>query len=134
MAKVQGMKCKVYVTDASDTALAGQKNASLKRSADTIDTTSKDSAGYWKENLAGWKEWSIDCDGAFIESDTAYQTLENSFVNGDAVNVYIELPSGIQYSGSAVITDAGLDLPYDDLVTYSFTFQGTGALDKVTGT
>lgn len=139
MAKMQGMKCKVYIVDNTDplnpveTVLAGQRNATLNRSAETIDATSKDTEGYWKENLQGFKEWSIDCDGALVESDAAYAKLEEKFLNSENVDVKIIMGSGTEYSGNAVLTDFPLDMPYDDLVTYSLSLTGSGALTKVAG-
>lgn len=135
MAKMTGMKCKVFIKDATTgKLLAGQRNATLSRSAETVDATSKDTAGFWKESLAGFKEWSIYCDGAFIESDQAYGLLETAFINSENVIVYIELPSGTKYEGETTITDFSLEFPYDDLVTYSISLQGSGALATVTGT
>lgn len=129
------MKVKLYIEDATTgKVLAGQRNATLSRSAETIDATSKDSVGFWKESLAGFKEWSIDCDGAFIESDAAYKILETAFVNSENVNVYLELPSGTKYRGNCTITDFSLEAPYDDLVTYSISLQGSGALNTVATT
>ncbi|MBJ8030238.1 MULTISPECIES: phage major tail protein, TP901-1 family [Bacillus cereus group] len=134
MAKMTGMKCKVYIEDATTgKLLAGQRNATLSRSAETVDATSKDTAGFWKESLAGFKEWSIDCDGAFVESDAAYGLLETAFINSENVNVYIELPSGTKYKGNCTITDFSLEFPYDDLVTYSISLQGSGALEITAG-
>ncbi|PER08882.1 phage major tail protein, TP901-1 family [Bacillus cereus] len=133
--KMTGMKCKFYIEDATTgKLLAGQRNATLSRSAETVDATSKDTSGFWKENLAGFKEWSIDCDGAFIESDTAYGLLETAFINSNNVTVYIELPSGTKYKGETTITDFSLEFPYDDLVTYSISLQGSGALETIEGT
>ncbi|MEK3855740.1 phage major tail protein, TP901-1 family [Cytobacillus sp. FSL H8-0458] len=129
MSKITGMKCKVYIEDASTgKILAGQRNATLSRSAESIDATSKDTEGFWKESLAGFKEWSIDCDGAFVQDDAAYSILETKFINSENVNVYIELLSGTKYKGNTTITDFSLEMPYDDLVTYSISLQGSGAL------
>ncbi len=133
--KMTGMKCKVYIHDGiTGKLLAGQRNATLSRSAETVDATSKDTLGFWKEPLAGFKEWSIDCDGAFIESDAAYGLLETAFINSNNVVVYIELPSGTKYKGETTITDFSLEFPYDDLVTYSVSLQGSGALETLEGT
>src|SRR5438270_14065644 len=117
MAKMTGMNCKVYVTPATqpDLLLAGQQNASLKRSAKSIEATSKDTAGFWTESLAGFKSWSVDCDGAFVENDAAYAVLETAFLNSETVNIFIELPSGTKYQGNATITDMSIDFPYDNL-------------------
>ncbi|WP_035207726.1 phage major tail protein, TP901-1 family [Metabacillus indicus] len=133
MSKMTGMKVKLYIKDGvTGKVLAGQRNASLSRSAESMDATSKDSDG-WKESIAGMKEYSIDADGAFVESDEAYKALETAFVNGENVDVYLEFPSGTKYEGNCTITDFSLEAPYDDLVTYSISLQGNGALDTVTG-
>lgn len=129
MPKITGMNCKVYVLDVTGKILAGQRNATLNRSAESIDATSKDTAGFWKESLQGFKEWSIDCDGAFVEGDEAYVKLENAFLNSENVTIWIQLPSGIKYGGTATITDFSLEFPYDDLVTYSLSLMGSGALN-----
>ncbi|MDC2863498.1 phage major tail protein, TP901-1 family [Bacillus sp. BP-3] len=132
--KISGMKVKLYIEDATTgKVLGGQRNATLSRSAETIDATSKDTLGFWKESLQGFKEWSIDADGCFIESDAAYGLLETAFLNSENVNVYIELPSGTKYTGNCTITDFSLEFPYDDLVTYSISLQGSGALTVTAG-
>lgn len=127
-----GMKVKLYVMDAATgKVLAGQKNASLSRSAESIDATSKDNVGYWKEAIAGFKEWSVDADGAYVESDEAFGVLEAAFLNSENVDIYLEFPSGARYEGNATITDFSLELPFDDLVSYGLSFQGNGALALV---
>ena len=133
--KQAGMKVKLWIhKEGTDQVLAGQRNATLNRSAETIDATSKDSEGFWTESLAGFKSFSIDCDGAFVESDEAYEILEDAFMNNEAVTVYIEFPSGRRYVGKTVISDFPLEMPFDDLVSYSLSLQGTGALHKVDDT
>lgn len=133
--KQKGMKCKLYIVDGTDPlnptdkVLAGQRNATLNRSAETLDATSKDSNG-WKENEQGYKEWSVDADGVLVESDVAYGILETKWLNGENVNVVVIMESGTEYAGSAVITDFPLDMPYDDLVTYSLSLTGSGPLTK----
>lgn len=126
MPKVKGVDVLVKIASNS---LGGQRGASLNRSSETIDSTTKDSNG-WKENEYGIKEWSVDCDGLFVESDAAYEALETAFIDGTKVSLEIAFPSGLKYSGSALITDFPLEAPYDDNVTYSVSFQGDGALTK----
>lgn len=130
--KISGMKVKLYIKDATTgKVLAGQRNATLNRSAESIDATSKDTEGFWTESLQGFKSWSIDADGAFVQDDVAYGILETAFLNSENVDVYLELPSGTKYEGNATITDFSLEAPYDDLVTYSISLQGNGALNVV---
>ncbi|MGI1801828.1 phage major tail protein, TP901-1 family [Priestia sp. TRN 1309] len=133
--KQTGMSVKLFIKDATTgQVLAGQKTASLKRSADSIEATSKDTAGFWKESLQGFKSWSIDCDGAFVESDVAYGLLETAFLNSQNVDVYLEFPSGAKYEGNCTITDFSMEAPYDDLVSYKISLDGNGALTTTAGT
>lgn len=129
MSKVNGVKVLVKIyKEGTAILLAGQRGASLSRSAETLDATSKDSDG-WKQSIAGFKEWSIDCDGAFVQSDEAYSELERAFIASENVDVEIVMPAGKTYKGNATLTSFDMDFPYDDLVTYSLSLQGSGALN-----
>lgn len=131
MAKMQGMKCKLFIVDNSlQKVLGGQKNATLNRSAESIDATSKDTEGNWKESLQGFKEWSIDTEGCYITDDESFNYLEDKFNNSENVDVIIIMGDGKTYGGNVSITDFPIELPYDDLVTYSLTLQGSGKLNK----
>lgn len=127
---ISGVKVLVNIKDAeTGKVLGGQRGATLNRSSDTIDATSKDGAG-WQENIAGLKSWSIDADGILVESDEAYAILEESYLNSEEVVAYVELPSGSRYEGKVIITDLPIEAPHDDLVTYSVSLTGSGALAK----
>ena len=130
MSKMRGIKCKVAIVDDLDTSkvIAGQRDATLNRSAGNIDASSKDSD--WRENEIGVKEWSLDTGALLIESDEAYTILEDKFMNDEKVSVVVTLASGTEYKGQAIITDFPIELPYEDLVTYSISFTGDGALTK----
>ena len=109
--------------------LAGQRGATLNRSAETIDITNKVSAG-WKESITSVKEWSVDCDGVFVADDVALKSLETAFNANTVVDVKIS-DGQWGYKGKAIITDFPIDAPYDDAATYSLTLQGTGELSAV---
>jgi TP901-1 family phage major tail protein len=125
MAKVKGID---VVLKIGANTLGGQRNATLNRSAELIEVTDKTSTGQWKENVSGYKEWSVDCDGLYVVSDTAYGALVTAFNAGTAVTITLTDSSTITYTGSAYITDFPLEAPYDDAVTYSVSLTGTGAL------
>ena len=108
--------------------LAGQRGATLNRSAETIDITNKVSAG-WKEIITSVKEWSIDCDGVFVADDAALKALETAFNANTVVDVKIS-DGTWGYKGKAIITDFPIEAPYDDAATYSITLQGTGELQS----
>lgn len=131
MAQVKGIDFLVMVEQADGVfvKVGGQRGATLNRSADTLETTSKDSDGF-KEFESAFKEWSIDADGLYVAGDTGFQALEDSFMNGTKLKVQLAMPSGEQYEGMAVITDLPIEAPYDDMATYSVTLQGSGKLEK----
>ena len=134
MAAVKGVDFVIYVNTGTVespvwTQVAGQRGATLNRSMDPIDATSKDSQG-WMEYLDGLREWSIDFDGLVSEDDTAQQKLEDASHNGDSVMVKIETPGGSTYEGTGYITDLTLEAPYDAEAVYSGTVTGSGALTK----
>jgi len=107
--------------------IGGQQGATLNRSKETMDATHKGSNG-WKEVVAGMKEWGIEADGLIVMNDQAFTALETAFENDAPVEVSIGLPSGMRYTGSAIITDFPLEAGYEDMATYSVTFEGTGPL------
>lgn len=111
-------------------AISGQQGLTINRSADSIEITSKDTAGGWKSKIAGMKEWSIDNDGLYVSDDESHKILSKAFEDGDPVCVKVyngKLKKGM-FGGLAVITDYPIEAPYDDAVTYSLTLDGMGAL------
>lgn len=110
-------------------AVSGQQSLTINRSADTIETTNKDSNG-WKQNIGGLKEWSIDIDGAFVRSSESHKALAKAFSEGTSVCVKVtdKVKKETLYGGVAIITDYPIEAPYDDAVTYSMSLQGSGKL------
>lgn len=135
--KVKGIDFLLYVdTSATQTPtwtkVAGQKGATLNRSSETIEITSKDSVGF-KDFEYGFKEWSIEADGLLVDADTGYGKLETAFMAGAKLKVQIKSVTGEIYDGLVLITDLPIEMPYDDMVTFSVTLQGAGALTKTEG-
>lgn len=128
---VRGTTVLIEVQDAAGvwSKVAAQRGGTLNRSAETLDTTNKEGYG-WADSEQGQKSWSIDCDGLFVEDNEGFQALNAAWVNGDCVRVRVHFPSGLTYVGQAILTDFPIDLPYDDAVTYSLTFNGKGALEE----
>lgn len=115
-------------------AIAGQQNLTINRSADTLETTSKDTTGGWKSYIPGMKEWSIDSDGLYVSGDSAHDALSAAFEDGSPVCVKVinsKTQKGL-YGGLACVTDYPIEAPYDDAMTYSITLTGMGALTDLT--
>lgn len=127
---LRGLDIKIGVIEGDKfTLLAGQRGATLNRSSEAIDGTHKGSNG-WKENLAGTKEWSIECNGVFVTDDVAFAKLEQAFA--EDMFVKVKISNGTWgYEGQALITDFPIETPYDDAATYTVTLQGSGSLNKI---
>lgn len=107
--------------------VGGQRGATLNRSSEAIDVTNK-VTGSWKKSIAGFKEWSVDCDGLLVADDAGFEALETAFMSGGEVEIKIAEGEVLKYSGKAIITDFPIEAPYDDVATYSVAFTGSGEL------
>lgn len=115
-------------------AIAGQQSLTINRSADTVETTSKDTKGGWKSQMAGMKEWSIDSDGAYVMGAESHKELQKYFESGDLMCIKIVdiKESKPLFGGLAVLTEYTLEAPFDDAMTYSCSIAGNGALVDLT--
>lgn len=131
----QNVLLAVYNDDGSKLlAVAGQQELTINRSAESIETSSKDTQGGWKSKIAGMKEWSIDTGGLYVLNDESHTALTNAFESGDPICVKIvdiKNQKGM-FGGLAAVTEYTLEAPYDDSMTYSITLEGMGALVDLT--
>jgi TP901-1 family phage major tail protein len=130
MAVYSGVTALVYI---ADVLVASQRNVTLNREKETIDVTSKDSAG-WKEFLQGSKSWSLDCDGLVEEGDSGYEAIKTMWLGAPGAaltEIELILPDGSEYSGSAIVTSLSNEGPMDDAETFKASFQGSGILAEV---
>jgi TP901-1 family phage major tail protein len=126
----------VFLLSIGGTALPDQTEGSISISMETRDITTKDSAGY-RELLEGVRSGTISVSGlvdddgaggaggvlfADLDSRTA-QTLVFGF--DDATDDY-------NYSCSAFCTSLEVSAATEDNVTYSATFEITGAITETT--
>ena len=78
--------------------IAGQRNASLSRSASTIDSTSKDTEGGYITYEAGLKEFSVSCEALVSFEDEGFQLLETAFNNNDKLLIQLKTGDGTGYN------------------------------------
>jgi len=128
MALIRGVEVLVTIRQGiADIVIGGQKDATLSISADTLETTSKDT-GDWRTYLSGLKQWSLTCDGLYVESDAAQTALWNAFQSAEEVTVTLSKPTSFTVSGQALITSIEYGAAMEDALTFNVEFQGTGAL------
>lgn len=110
-------------------AVAGQQGLTINRDKDTIEVTSKDSQG-WKQNIVGFKEWSIDNDGIYVRDHDSHKLMKEAFDGDDPVLIKVtnQKAKTDLFGGLALVTSYPIEAPYDDAVTYTVTLTGTGAL------
>lgn len=115
-------------------AISGQKDLSIKRSADTIDITTKDTEGGWKAKLAGTKEWSIDTGGVYATGATSLKELSYAFENSEfiCVQIYNKKTQKPMFGGIASIASFDLEAGSEDAVSYSISLEGVGPLKDLT--
>ncbi|MGG4390486.1 phage major tail protein, TP901-1 family [Priestia megaterium] len=128
---------KIKDTQGVDTVLGGQTGCTLNREADTIDVTDKTSGGF-KSSLAGLISWSVDADGFVVLGDSAFEKIEEAFLNRQVVEVEIRVgasddSNGVTYTGSGYLVDLPLEFSQDDAVTYSLSIEGASALTREKG-
>lgn len=98
----------------------------IAEKADTVKTTAMGEE--WDSHLATQKNWSGSLTLRANHAAGSYQTARA----GDtvALELYSEGDATGQtfYTGSAILTDNGIDVPYDNEVARKYSFIGSGAL------
>lgn len=107
-------------------------NWKLDISGEIKDITSFDSNG-WKENLSTLRGWNGSAEGHWnIKTDAPGQkAIQTALLNGTVSQLKLMVNATDNYSGSALITKISIEEPVDDVVKFSFDFEGTGALTVV---
>jgi predicted secreted protein len=100
-------------------AVSGIKSWTLDYNADTLETTDFADAGV-KTYIVGGSGWSGSFEGY---KDGVPQT-----VGGSVTLKLYEVAAGAFWTGTALITGCSAGAAIDGVVSYSYTFQGTGAL------
>jgi predicted secreted protein len=104
--------------------VAGIKSWGINYTVGLLDATAFDSVGE-KEYVAGATDWSGTFEGY---KDGAPLTPGSSV----ACIFKESATEGQNWAGQAIITGISVGTPFDGLVTYAYTFQGTGTLTFAT--
>ena len=113
--------------------LMHSQNVSLSMNIDTIDISTKDSAGF-RDLLGGQKSFSLSADGLMDFDATAGDTDVQELFTQALARTEVDFVFGIDdaslynMSGSGFITSIEVTGGTEDAPTYSCTIEGTGAL------
>jgi predicted secreted protein len=103
-------------------------------SRDTIDFTSLDSTGGYREFITGFRNAGTVVLAVNFTRDT-YDLMKTDFESNTAQNYQIVLPdvenTGLDFEG--LVTELPLTIPADDKVTADVTIQVTGKVEISSG-
>lgn len=125
----------VFLLKVAGTALPDQTEGSISISMETRDITTKDSTGY-RELLGGLKSGSISVSGLVDEdgADGAGGTLFSTLDARTAVALvfgFDDATDDYNYTCNGLCTSLEVSGSTEDNVTYSATFEITGAITQV---
>ena len=134
MAKFNGTMFKLFVDASTDVEFDEQSELSIDVTVDSIDYTSKDSAG-WAETGNGLRHWSGSCT-IIVDwqeaSKKQYKDIFTAITNRTNLSLIAKMSTeatgDVSLSGTAKIDSINLTAPMEDKVTASFNFTGSGAL------
>lgn len=117
------------------TKIANATSNGFDITADMIDVTNKDSAG-WKEFITGEKGYTMSIEGIFEEDGSvgagalSWKDVITDLTAGTSVTIVMtsNVSGDIKLSGSAFFSNLNLSAPNNDKATFTATIQGTGAL------
>lgn len=137
MAIFNGTELGVYM---DSTLIAAATDCSLSLNVETIDITTKDSAGF-RELLGGVRSGSISVSGLVDYLDASNKDVNDLWTAWEArtaVTVKFskatEVTGDLSFSASAIITSLEQSGGTEDTATYSATFELTGAITDTVAT
>jgi len=137
MAIFNGTELGVYM---DSTLIAAATDCSLSLNVETIDITTKDSAGF-RELLGGVRSGSISVSGLVDYLDASNKDVTDLWTAWEArtaVTVKFskatEVTGDLSFSAQAIITSLEQSGGTEDTATYSATFELTGAITDTVAT
>lgn len=127
MAK-RSVKTKLQIGTGTPVTVAGLTSiGGLELSADTIDVTTLDSDGGYREYIAGFKDAGEVSMEGYLELDEGQQALYDLFESGETEDFTILFPNNMgswQFKG--VVTGFSTSADLEDPLSFSATIQVSG--------
>ncbi|MDR7125379.1 phage major tail protein, TP901-1 family [Pseudotabrizicola sp. 4114] len=118
--------------DGSFETVAGLRATRISFNAETVDVTSLESAGGWRELLggAGVKSASISGSGVFRDANTD-ERARQIFFDGEVPNFQVIIPDFGIVEGAFMITSIDYAGSHNGEATYEMSLASAGALSFV---
>ena len=114
------------------TTIGGMRSTSISINDETVDITNKDS-GTARTLLANGGILSMSVSGSGVFTDSASETTLRADLNQAALTNYqFLIPDFGTYTGAFQLTSLEYAGEYNGEVTYSFTFESSGAITFAT--
>lgn len=108
-------------------SVAEVKSFSVEETGDTAEDTSM--GDQWRTYKPTLNSWSGSVEAQLDETDS---TGQGALTVGAEVALSLypdgETSGDVELTGNAIVTGVSRSIPFDGIVTVSFTFQGNGAL------
>jgi TP901-1 family phage major tail protein len=133
MAIFNGTNLGVYI---GGTLVAAATDCSLSLNMETIDITTKDSAGY-RELLGGLRSGSISCSGLIDYQDASNKDITDLYDAWEGrteltLKFSSEITGDESYTANGFLTSLEQSGGTEDTATYSATFELTGEVTEAT--
>ena len=114
------------------TTIGGMRSTSISINDETVDITNKDS-GTARTLLANGGILSMSVSGSGVFTDSASEaTLQGDMNQATLTNYQFLIPDFGTYTGAIQLTSLEYAGEYNGEVTYSFTFESSGAITFAT--
>lgn len=131
---INGTNLLVYV---NATVVAGAKSCKLSLKHDARDCTTKECLG-WEKKGTGKRSWTVTCDGLVMFDATNYgpDDLAGLITNRTEVTLKFSTETSQHgyWQGSGFLTGMDVDGGTEESVSYSASFDGSGACSYLTHT
>ena len=127
---VNGRLIKIFV---DNTAVTCQTNSTIEMTMEPRESTCKDTVGNAAAFLAGRTSWTLGGEAKLaFDATKGFSALYTAWKNGTTLNVAWQstVAGDKGYSGSGFLTSLSGDTPDNEDSTFSFTIQGSGALNE----
>lgn len=127
---INGTDVGVYTGTGTLTLIAISTSCSISFNTDLRDVSNKGSAGFKAVNV-GQKSWTMNCDGLYNPSTAnSFIALYTAWIGGTTLTLTWKQGNTQDYywQGTGLITSLTQNAPLEGNVTWSATFQGSGAI------
>jgi len=131
MATLTGESGKVMFGDDSggaSTQVAEVRSWTVEHTKDVIENTSMSEAGGHRTYLSGLSQFTGTMECMYDTAQTSPAVFDPANDAALSVEFFPNASSGVKYVGDVIVTSVSRTASFDDLVTATVNFQGSGAL------